>query len=116
MCKPHLDFLWTGTTVRLTLSSSVWSPITRLAILLRAVLLYPFLAAQNPGHKGESAGQGQAFRYCLIVLVLLGDRIGQDVLKHWFALIPSHTRSFPPCRQLYGVLMQCLSRLKLLRP
>src|SRR5262249_7636392 len=65
--------LGTGTTVRLTLSSSVRSSITRLDILLWAVLLYPFLAAQNPGHKGEAAGQGQAFRYCLIVLVFIND-------------------------------------------
>src|SRR5215475_10835225 len=47
--------------------------ITGLAILLRAVLLYPFLAAQIPGHGGEAAGQGQAFRYCLIVLVFIND-------------------------------------------
>src|SRR5215475_5970209 len=47
--------------------------ITGLDILLRAVLLYPFLAAQNPGHEEEVAGQGQAFRYCLIVLVFIND-------------------------------------------
>src|SRR5215475_10951702 len=47
--------------------------ITGLDILLRAVLLLPFLATQNPGHEEEAAGQGQAFRYCLIVLVFIND-------------------------------------------
>jgi hypothetical protein len=27
----------------------------------------------NLGHEGKAAGQGQAFRYCLIVLVFIND-------------------------------------------
>src|ERR1700745_2128644 len=46
---------------------------TASVVLLRAVLLYPFLATQNPGHEGEAAWQGQAFRYCVIVLVFIHD-------------------------------------------